>query len=321
MPKKILVIRFSSLGDVLLTTGVLHHLKTQQIDISIDFLTSREFTPLLSGNKDIHQVFSFDRQNGLFSLLQLYRQLPQYDMIFDLHGSLRSWLLHLFFKGPIFTYDKKSKLRRDFIKNPQLKSKLKEHVTQRYFYAFQSALGLAPAPLEDLRPQIYLKKTKLQIDLPEQFICIHPFASQKNKVWPFFSQLCQRLVEKNITPVVIGRGNFDDFPGVINLTNKTSLNETIVVISKSQALLSTDSGPLHIGCALNKKIIGLFGPTTKEFGFFPLFNNCFIIENNDLNCRPCHPHGGNTCPLSHFKCMNDISVDQVLQKIVAVLDI
>ena len=98
----------------------------------------------------------------------------------------------------------------------------------------------------------------------------------------------------------------------LDLTNKTSLHETLAIIKKAKVLISTDSGPMHLGVALKTPTLALFGPTTKEFGFAPAFENTKVLEVQGLDCRPCHVHGGNFCPKEHFRCMRDLSVDKVL---------
>jgi ADP-heptose:LPS heptosyltransferase len=100
---------------------------------------------------------------------------------------------------------------------------------------------------------------------------------------------------------------------VLDLINKTTLREMAAVLGKTKGLITTDSGPMHMGVAVRTPTLALFGPTTREFGFDPRFENCQVLQV-DLDCRPCHVHGGNTCPLKHHKCLRDISVERVLQK-------
>ena len=321
MAQKVLFVRFSSLGDVLLTSGIIRLLKQHHPEIIIDFITAQEFLPLLKNNPHIHRVYTIDRKRGTWELIKKYLELPKYDHIFDLHNSVRSWLLRLFTIGHVHTYNKKSSLRRKFIKNKSLAQQLQDHVTERYFAPVKTTLNLPTPTLEELRPEILPPYNEKLPPLPENFICLHPFASQRNKVWPYFKELCIKLMANGLTPVVIGQGHWPSMPEVIDLTNTTSLEQTMAIIKKSSLLISTDSGPLHIGCALKTPIIGIFGPTTREFGFFPLFNQCHIIEEQNLECRPCHPHGGQECPMGHFKCMKNISAEIILQKTLEILNL
>lgn len=316
MAKKILIVRFSSLGDVLLTTGIIGKLKQELPEASVDFLTYQQFSPLLESNPNITNLLTIKRNTSLLQLLKFYFQLPKYDLILDLHDSIRSNLLRLF-NGNYIQYDKKSKERRNFIKDKVPNTALNDHITERYYKPIQNFLGLKqPTSLEQLRPELFLtQESETQVNLPDNFICIHPYASQKNKEWPYFKELCQELVQQKRTPVIIGQGDFPKVDGTIDLSNKTSLQETFQIIKRSAGLISTDSGPVHIGTALNKKIIGIFGPTSKELGFFPKFENCISIENTNIKCRPCHPHGGNQCPEGHFDCMKTIRPQQIIEAI------
>lgn len=93
---------------------------------------------------------------------------------------------------------------------------------------------------------------------------------------------------------------------------KTSLKELPAILSAVDLLLSNDSGAMHIAIAAGTPAVAVFGPTVKSLGFFPYDEKSIVVENNDIDCRPCGKHGGNTCPKGHFKCMKDIEPERVL---------
>ncbi len=315
----ILLVRFSALGDVVLTTGPLRTFINQQTNIKVDFLTSSLGAEILQGHLDIDQLIVVEKGSGLFTLMNQYRKLKKYDVVIDLQGNFKSYLLKLFLRARFYHIEKQSRERRLFAKTKKGRELLQKHVTEKYYQVFQKAFELKEVETEILRPSLFAKPIIYQ---PTEFdfskaVIIHPYASQKNKVWPYFTELIDQLLQKKTPVVVIGESDqslaLPESPLLRDFTNKTCLNEMKAIISSGKVLLTTDSGPMHIGIAVNKPTIAFFGPTTKEFGFYPVFKNTQVIENNDLPCRPCHVHGGNTCPLTHFNCMKTLTVDQVLK--------
>jgi ADP-heptose:LPS heptosyltransferase len=169
--------------------------------------------------------------------------------------------------------------------------------------------------IEDLRPVIYTDKE----EKIKKRILVHPFASKKTKEWPYIRDLIDILIHKGYGVVVVGKGNSQLFDNITNLINKTSLLELIHEINKAEIIVSTDSGPLHLATALNKTVIALFGPTTKELGFYPPFRRTYVLENKELLCRPCHVHGRKNCPLKHFKCMKEILPENIVKMISTII--
>jgi heptosyltransferase II len=98
----------------------------------------------------------------------------------------------------------------------------------------------------------------------------------------------------------------------INLCGKTNIKTLSFLISKCHLFITNDSGPMHLASASQIPLVAIFGPTTRELGFFPLGAKSIVVEI-DLPCRPCSLHGGEKCPLGHFKCMKEISAEMVLE--------
>ena len=143
-------------------------------------------------------------------------------------------------------------------------------------------------------------------------------------MWPteYYNELIEHLnSHKNIAIIIIGGNEEKELPikvmdDILDLRGKTSLLEVTEVVSRADILVSNDSSPLHMGAAFDTFIIAIFGATVKELGFTPWTKNSIIIENKELNCRPCGLHGGNSCPEKHFKCMLDIKPKVIYNEII-----
>lgn len=308
---KVLFVRFSSLGDIILTTGIVDLLKKQYSEIKIDFLTYEQFKDILIFKRSINNILTIKRKNGLIPYLTFIQEnINNYDYIFDLHANLKTFFLKIFTQSTISKYKKDSFKRRLFVKFRLFKNQLNKHVVERYFDAVNKVFELKINSIEDLRPSLLTGIKK------ENYIAIHPFASKQTKEWPYFSDLIENL-SKSHKVIIVGSGHleFTENSNIINLTNQTSLQELTNVIAKAKLLITTDSGPMHIGIACITPTLAIFGSTTKEFGFYPIFENCYVVENNDIKCRPCHVHGLNKCPKIHFDCMKSITPEKVLNKI------
>ncbi|MCK5584401.1 MAG: glycosyltransferase family 9 protein, partial [Elusimicrobiales bacterium] len=158
-------------------------------------------------------------------------------------------------------------------------------------------------------------------------IGINPGSAWPTKRWPKerYAKLIKLLHKKYKKKIlIIGSKNeipwnkdIEDMAGkdsCINLTGKTTIEELMALIKDLKLFITNDSGPMHIAAASGIEVIAIFGPTTKELGFFPYSEKSFVIEEN-LECRPCALHGSKKCPRGHFLCMNLISVERVYRKV------
>ena len=105
----------------------------------------------------------------------------------------------------------------------------------------------------------------------------------------------------------------------MNLAGKLNLCETAAMMDKCSVVVTNDSGLMHIAAARKRNVVAIFGPTVKEFGFFPIGTRSVVVENTELDCRPCTHIGLPSCPKGHFKCMNEISTEQVVTSANALL--
>lgn len=322
MQTKVLIIRFSAFGDLVLTTGPLAQLRNKFPSLSVEMLTSEIGQEIYINSIDVDHTHIVPKGSNLFQLQKIYKKLDQYDVIIDWQGNFKSHVLKLFQKKATFyKIEKQSKERRAFVKKRAFQEKLNKHVTEKYYDTLKKAFSDLPLKsLEELRPVLPpqpLTFDKSEFDFGDS-IAIHPYASQYNKEWPHFEKLCNELIEEGRSVVIVGASKTKlDFPKnkkLLDLTNKTSLREMASILATSKAFVTTDSGPMHMGIAVKTPTLAVFGPTTKEFGFYPQFKNTMVAELN-LDCRPCHVHGGNYCPRDNHQCMRELSVGFVKNKL------
>ena len=316
--ERVLIVRFSALGDLVLTTGPLRILRKKNPQLKIDLLTSEIGLEIFHNDFDLDNTYILPKGSSLFEMISFYKKLPQYETVLDLQGNFKSKFLKFFLRSSFFSIEKHSRQRRAFVKRRKHKELLNQHVVEKYFKVFSEAFDFENENIERLRPVMFPQNfsySKKDFNFTNT-IAIHPYASQLNKEWPKTKELIDQLTKKDFNIVILGSSEKEmDLPQnnkILNMTNKTTLREMSSILAHCKALVTTDSGPMHMGISVNTPTLALFGPTTKEFGFYPNFKNTHVSEIKDLDCRPCHVHGGQSCPLNHHKCMEDISVEQVI---------
>jgi heptosyltransferase-2 len=184
-----------------------------------------------------------------------------------------------------------------------------------------TSLSLYPSDIEKEKVEGIWKENNLE---DKKIILIAPGSKWFTKRWPleYFNELLKKLAKNSEYKVVIIGGEeestFDMYTdkNIVNLCGKTSLLDVAEICSRSNIIVTNDSSPIHIASAFsNIHIIAIFGATTEELGFFPWSKNSEVLENMNLDCRPCGLHGGEKCPKGHFKCMLDIKPELVYEKI------
>lgn len=328
------VFRLSAMGDVALLTGVLaywhEHCQTKCI-----LITRAEFAPLFENHPAVIGVEKLSKEQLTYKeyhqickkLAEKYADFP----LFDLHASTRSRIIARKWKTTVYRYNKMPVLRRLFLwtKGKIGKSALlQKNVCQRYA-SLVCEETIAPSfDRSLLKPQIFLteeeKKTAQNIlkelfpDSSKKIIAIHPFATHSAKTLPLhrWQELCENL-GKEYHILLVGKGELSEpLPGK-SLINKTNLRELCAVLSASSLLLTGDSGPMHLANGVGTPLLALFGPTTREWGFFPEGENVHILQK-DMPCRPCSLHGKQKCTQA-VSCLEKISTDEILAQIKIIL--
>lgn len=316
--KKILIIRFSSIGDIILTTPIIRATK-EQLNAEIHFVTKKGFKDIIAANPNISKVHTFND-----SVNEIIRDLKaeKFDLIIDLHKNIRSFRLIRALNIKSTSYNK---LNFNKLLSVLLKSKQplpKKHIVDRYFEGINK-IGVVNdyKGLEYFLDESKLKLSDLKSQLPVKYVSIVLGGSYYTKQIPIKKvlEICK------IVPIPIVLLGSDkeanlakeislQFPIIIDFCGKLSFNESAYVIKHSEWVITSDTGLMHVAAAFRKKIISVWGNTIPEFGMEPYMphEENVKLEVNELSCRPCSKLGHRQCPKQHFNCMNKIDFSELM---------
>lgn len=322
--KNILVVRFSSLGDVILTTPVFPNLKAEWPNARVTVLTKSQYAPVFEGNPHVDRVWTFGGEVSFADIAKRVRQ-EKFDLILDLHNNLRSYFLRVIAGPPLVVAVNKATLARWKLllfkwSSPILEGSVRERILDT-LRRINVGVGVDETRLYPQNAESVLKK----LDLPvgRRLIGIAPGAHHATKRWPFekFAESANRLgAFPDTTVILLGDKRDENVGNVIakrlvvdhrNLIGQTTVSELIALTSRLSFLLTNDSGLLHMGEALGVRLVAIFGPTVRALGFAPYRKTSRVVEVR-LPCRPCTLHGDDVCPLRHHNCMKEIDVSAVM---------
>jgi heptosyltransferase-2 len=328
--ERILVIRLSSLGDILLTTPVLRVLREYCPAAQLDFLTKAAYQDILRTNPCVDRLLLLEPQQGLREMLRRLRQ-TRYDIVIDLHRTLRSRLLyHGLLAERKLAYTKRT-IRRALLVHLGWNTLQAMTPVPDLYMAPLRCLGMT-APLPPLELHLTAESQEamqvyLQQELPESrmqpLVAVAPGARWSTKRWPVerFAAVAQTLAQTQQAAVVV-LGSAEDRQlaqklcqqlsvPVLNSTGTLSLMHTAALLQQCRLLLSNDSGLMHMAAALRVPVVAIFGPTVQEFGFYP-FKASAQVVSAAIACRPCSTKGSTRCPRGHHQCMQQVTVAHVL---------
>lgn len=325
MVRKILIIRFSSIGDIVLTTPVMRCLKHLNPKPEIHFLTKKSFAQVVSANPNIDRCIFIERE-----VEEVIPQLKNenYDLIIDLHHNIRSLRIKNALKKPSRSFNKIN-IRKWMMVNLKINRLPDVHIVDRYLKTVEH-LGVVndqkgldffiPASKE-------ISMQQLPLALQKGYIALVIGAQHATKRLPYLKleELCSKI---NLPIAIIG-GPEDVLTGeqleqidpgkIVNLCGKFDLFGSASIVKQARAVITHDTGMMHIAAAFQQKIISIWGNTIPEFGMYPYMpgkkENFRIIENKSLGCRPCSKIGFQQCPKTHFKCMNDLKTDVIIEQL------
>ncbi|MDB5228373.1 MAG: hypothetical protein JWN78_2566 [Bacteroidota bacterium] len=317
---KILIIRFSSIGDIVLTSPVIRCIKNQLANCEVHYLTKNVFKEILVANPHVSKIYSIEK--NVSEVIGLLKE-EKYDAVIDLHNNIRSRQVSSLLKTRTYRYNKKSFQR--FLLTKFKINLLHDHVVDRYFSAVKKlniindGKGLEYfIPEKDEIPTSNLPFTHLA-----GYCVIVVSAKHFTKQIP--KEKLEELCLKISIPIILIGGTEDAYIGtelesvdkfkIYNACGKLNINQSASIIKKAKFVITPDTGMMHIAAAFNKRTISIWGSTEKRLGFMPYMTNntnSVIIENIALSCRPCHKHGLSKCPLGHFKCMLDLDMQKVI---------
>ncbi|MBL8982213.1 MAG: glycosyltransferase family 9 protein [Gemmatimonadetes bacterium] len=319
-----LVIQTSFLGDVVLTTPLLRRLAARG---PVTVVTTAAAAPLLAGHPDVARLVPYDKRGadaGISGFVRLTRSIATNNpdaVAYLAQGSHRSGAL---------------------ARAAGYRTRVGFATSAGRLWYTESIDGLEgwhhaerlwrlggndrPPTPGDLQPT--LVPSAADVEAAEamlrgasasagSLVALAPGSVWGTKRWPHYAELAAALAPRRVAVVgaaadatiaaqVVGRA-----PNAIDATGKLPLLATAALLARCQAIVTNDSLPLHLASAMNTPTVAIFGPTVPGFGFGPLAARRAIVEHSDMPCRPCHSHGPPTCPLGHFRCMQELTVARV----------
>lgn len=321
-PRRILVFRKSSLGDVILTLPVLVALKKEFPDSRIDYLTRSQYAPVVRFHPAVDNVITFDKNPSFMGIIESIRQ-GKYDLFVDLQSNFQSLILRsALYKARRSSYPKRRLAREMVVRRSQLKFRV-DHTVTAYFRALRK-LGIESEPSYPI-----MTLPQESIDFADDFIessflndhkrlvALCPGARYPEKRWPHYRGLAESLLEdpgNNLVVISIGRDEIQPDlglhdPRLIPLKDLDILS-VAAVLSKCEASITNDSGLMHLACAVQTPVVAIFGPTNPRLGFSPLYPGSRIICD-DVFCSPCSVHGQKACRQPIKYCFENINVKRV----------
>ncbi|MGH7522777.1 MAG: lipopolysaccharide heptosyltransferase II [Gemmatimonadales bacterium] len=322
---KILIVRFSSIGDLLLTTPLLRSIRERHPDAHISFVVREDMQDTLRHNPRIDELIAWRRGSSLAELARRLRS-ERWTHRLDLHGSLRSRLLRLMVGGRWTGYQKHRLRRRLLIMTHGRRGGSLGPVVERYFAAARD-LDVTPdhrapefftTPDADTEAAAFLAQHNLGRERP--LLALAPGAAHFTKRWPaaHWVALAERMREQNdllvlgadvdvpvADAIVAAAGN-----RAASAAGRYPLGGTAALLKRAAALVVGDTGVLHLATAVGTPVVGMYGPTVEAFGFFPYAAKAVIVQHA-LDCRPCSSQGGPVCPLAHHHCLVQMLPDEV----------
>lgn len=321
----ILIIRFSSLGDVIMTTAVVEMLKQSFPESRICFLTKSDYSQVFEADERIFKVIEIQGNESLFEIIKKSGR-KEFDVVIDLHSSIRSIFVSAFLKSPLKLRLNKHSLARRFMILSRNRFRREFNVLDSYLETLKP-LGIHGEVLPKLIPNekilnavdIFLNRQNSGRE--NRIIGIAPGGRHQTKMWneESFARLADEIVNLGDMPVFIGdRIDVKIVEKIreimtgesISLAGEIDLSVTIGVISHLNGLVTNDSGPMHIAGALGIPFVAVFGPTHPDLGFCPGYDSGTIIHSG-AECSPCSLHGSIPCRRKHRYCMDDITWEEV----------
>jgi len=316
--KKILVIRFSSIGDIVLTTPVLRCIKQQLKDAEVHYLTKKSFANILENNPYVTKVHSMEHSTDE---LTVALKAENFDLIIDLHNNIRSAAVKRKLGKPSFKF-KKLNFQKWLAVNFKMKSLPSVHIVDRYMETAKH-LGVTNdqkgldyfIPVSDVVPL-----SELPLTHQNGYTGFVIGAKHFTKQLP-----AEKIISicRHINRPMVFLGGKEDFEKAetisktlgtmaFNACGKYNLNQSASIIQQALNVITNDTGLMHIAAAFKKNITSVWGNTIPEFGMYPYLPGADskIVEVKGLSCRPCSKIGYSQCPKGHFKCMREIDENE-----------
>ena len=329
MTTKFLIIRFSSIGDIVLTSPVVRCIKEQfDGEAEIHFITKKKFGYLVKNNPHLAKVIEIDEK---VSEVKSVLTDEGYDFVVDLHNNIRSAQVKRLVNAPSLTFNKLN-FQKWLKVNFKIDNLPNQHIVERYIEP------LAPFEIKyDGKGLDYFLPNDLNFSLSNfglninEYVVVSLGGTYATKRYP--AEHLIQLIKKLSDPVVLIGGKEDEEVAIAivstlanppkNLAGQIDVNESAYIISNAKAIVANDTGMMHIAAAFKKPMASIWGNTIPEFGMYPLYPKSAtvaqkIFEVKGLNCRPCSKLGYASCPKKHFRCMQEINPLEIAEFINAI---
>jgi ADP-heptose:LPS heptosyltransferase len=313
---KILVVRFSSIGDIVLTSPVVRMLK-KQLNAEVHFLTKSAYVSLLKNNPYIDSVYQIDA-----SINEVIGDLKKenYDYVIDLHNNLRTQILKFKLGVPSRSFNKLN-MEKFMLTTFKMDSIPKVHIVDRYLDTVLH-LGIK----NDNEGLDFFLSAKDEVDVscfPNNYTAFVIGGQHATKILP--TKKIISIIKNIDKPVLLIGGPEDGYRGeeiakacdkVVNTCGKYSILQSASLVQQATMVITHDTGMMHIAAAFGQKIYSVWGNTVPEFGMYPYKASASSkrIEVQNLSCRPCSKIGYSKCPKGHFKCMQEIDENLFLSE-------
>ena len=332
-----LVIQTSFLGDVVLTTPLIAELAKRG---PVDVLVTPLGATVLANNPSIRTVIKYDKRDTYgaaiqtWRIIQSIRKRPPYSAVYMAQGSFRSALFALLTGSQervgFFTSHGKALYTR------RVEYRTDRHHSERLWWLSMTDCADPPLP-EQLQVRLYPSDAdREKVDgvlrraniADGDFIALAPGSAWGTKRWPYFAELAERIGKQNRIVVIGGKSDcaaameiarrVSSAP-VLDVCGQLEILASAELIGRARAIVTNDSAPQHLASAMGTPTLTIYGPTVPDFGFGPLAPRRATAGVSGLACRPCHRHGPKRCPLGHWRCMRDLSVDEAERLLSSIL--
>ena len=333
--RRFLILRFSSIGDIVLTTAVLEYLKQGVPDCELHFVTRSDYAPILEGHPHLSRIIRVERNASLSFLRQLSGELAEleYECFVDLHNSIRTKYLRWWLRNKPWVVYKKPRLNHLLLFRFHLNRFSDDYDVTSEFLKLLNRQAHNPS---HFRPRLYVtdkEKERCRMLLRQhgvvgEFVTLVPGAAWETKTWPAsrYSAVAESLLGKHKLPVVILGGRHDavcdqiarTVRQAVNLKGKTDLRTALAILSCAQATVGGDTGLVHASEAVDTPVVLISGPTSRETGA-RVRSPASREVTADPWCRPCSKNGSRPCYRREQVCMTEVRPGDVLTSLRSVL--
>ena len=319
---KILLLRFSSLGDIVMATAMIRCVRKRFPDARIDMAVRADFLDLIRDNPHLDRKIGLPRGDGPRSLVRLLAALnrERYDVVYDAHRSLRSRVLMPWIEG-----GRKIRLGKRYVRRAAaLTFKLPLLDTRRLLERYVDPLGPLGVAYDGGGPEVFVSqaaresmRAKMQLDESREWLGVVPSAQWPGKRWPlpYFRRMMERLLAETPHSLVVFGGGGDTFctdlcrgldpARVVNSQGRLSIAEAAAALERCRLVVANDTGLMHVADAVGVPSVLFLGPTSAEMGCLPFHPRSRVLEIS-LWCRPCSKNGQAPCIRGRRVCLEGI---------------